>query len=321
MVHAKMSFDLVVPPDFEVDDWVVYTPVAPSLSRQSDSRSTFSTRDRSVSAQVVKERSPLQRPVQVIRVQHAGKKYGRALPVQADFWMVLHTSKLVPGKAEKPVADLPPGEKKQNLLPTFSLDYNSEPVQSWLTKHKLKKTAAESDIEFAWRLFETLKEKYGYNWSPTLDRRASKTVAIDATDCGGLSYLYCSALRANGIPARVLIGRNAKSTKGIEDGSGYFNCHVKSEFFAKGIGWIPVDVSRAISYPDADPMRYFGTDPGNFITLHENPDMILDSFHSGLKRIRSMQDFRYWIKGNGLYRPPQRRIEWTVEKLTNKRTN
>jgi transglutaminase-like putative cysteine protease len=313
-VHATMGFDLRVAPEFEATEWVIYAPILPSLSRQIGARSSFSTKDKSISAQTLRERSPLQRPVQVIHVKNA-VNYTRELPVQAEYWTQLHSCKLTPGKAAKPVADLTPAEENRNLLETFSLDYKKAPVQSWLTKNNLRKTAAESDIEFAWRVFETIKQNYKYNWSPTLDRRVSKTVAIDATDCGGLSYLFCAALRANGIPARVLIGRNAKSTEGVEDGSGYFNCHVKSEFFAKNIGWIPVDMSRSVSHPDADPMRYFGTDPGNFITLHENPDLILDSFHSGLKRIRSMQDFRYWIKGNGLYKTPQRRIEWKVEKL------
>lgn len=312
-VHATMSFDLAVPAEFQADEWVVYAPTLPSLSRQTAGRSKFSTKDKLIPAQEVREHSPLQRPVQVIHVQNAGSKYPRNLRVQADYWATLQSCKLAPGKADKPVVDLSATERQQNLLETFSLDYTSVPVQRWLKEHKLRKSAQETDVEFAWRLFETMRKTYQYNWSRTLDRRASRTVATDATDCGGLSYLFCAALRANGIPARVLIGRNAKSTPGMEDGSGFFNCHVKSEFFAKQVGWIPVDLSRAISDPKADAMRYFGTDPGNFITLHENPDLILDSFHSGLKRIRSMQDFRFWIKGKGLYRPPQRRIEWKVE--------
>ena len=58
--------------------------------------------------------------------------------------------------------------------------------------------------------------------------------------CGGLSSVYISILRNNGIPARFMTG-------GTVHESGIFGGHVWTEFYLENYGWIPVDPSAFTS--------------------------------------------------------------------------
>jgi hypothetical protein len=42
------------------------------------------------------------------------------------------------------------------------------------------------------------------------------------------------------------------------------------------VGWVPVDISSIVEKKGAHPLVYFGSDKGDFLTLHVDPDMILD---------------------------------------------
>src|SRR5207244_13017163 len=102
-----------------------------------------------------------------------------------------------------------------------------------------------------------------------LDGRASPVCRAGTTDCGGLSVLFVTILRGNDIPARTLVGRWAQSSKAkdIVGDSPYYQTHVKAEFFAEGIGWVPADPASALSEKQGDRMRCLGRDPGNFLTM------------------------------------------------------
>jgi len=80
-------------------------------------------------------------------------------------------------------------------------------------------------------------------------------------------------MRANGIPARLIGGRWADSQKG-DDGK----YHVKSEFFAKGVGWVPVDSSGAMTDASGNEYARLGHDAGDFIAMTTAEDLEVESF-------------------------------------------
>jgi transglutaminase-like putative cysteine protease len=55
-------------------------------------------------------------------------------------------------------------------------------------------------------------------------------------ECGDFSALFCALCRADGIPARPVVGRVADDYP--NDSS---DCHVWAEFLLPGYGWVPVD--------------------------------------------------------------------------------
>ena len=313
-VRATLEYDIGSGLKSQVREWVVYTCIPPQLSRQSLISAMLKIKSSKIIAQKVCEESCLKRPVLRIHLS-AGTQYLQCLPVRAEFSATLNETRLLAGAPQKPVPALSASERAHNLMPTYSLDYKSETFQNWLKANELFKRPSESDLDFAWRVFLCVKSKYRYFWSQSLDRRNSKVCLKYRADCAGLSYLYCGALRANGVPARPLIGRWARTSTEIEDNSNYFNCHVKSEFYASGIGWIPVDISQAVSNPHEDAKLFFGKDDGDFIVMHVNPDLVLDSIYQGLKNVRSMPDFRFWLLESGSSSQIPRRIIWKVSRL------
>lgn len=265
-------------------------------------------------AEVIED-SCVHRKVLRIHTNHQNQ-FRKSLTVAADYDATLNKIELVSGKGSSRKIALTAKERQDNLQHTFSLDFDAPNFQEFLKTNQFTKNAEESELCFAWRVFCALKKQYKYYWTQTLDRRASVTCRNHATDCGGLSYIFCSILRANKIPARPLIGRWASSDDREEDFNSAYKCHVKSEFFVNGIGWIPADLSEAISYRKTNPSRFFGNTNGDFMVMHTNPDLILDTLIDGKKHIRSNPDFRVWAlsekgdKAAGSRIP--RRIRWEV---------
>lgn len=291
----------------------VYACQLPELERQKETRSILQSMNPALSAGKFTELSEQKRQMHRLQIQNKNNKT-RKIKISFDLATTLYQTKLETGPPETNVNLPTKKELEKYLLPSFSLDYNEATVQSFLDKNSFRRKSAESDICFAWRVFCRLRRMYLYRWHPNLDRQVSKTCQSNATDCGGLSYLYCAILRANKIPARPLIGRWANSSPRAEDSLGYYNCHVKSEFFDSKIGWVPVDLSEAITNRKKKALEYFGKDPGDFVVIHENPDLVLKAPDKSLKKVRSIPDFRIWIKNaSGLTIPP-RNIEWTVSK-------
>jgi transglutaminase-like putative cysteine protease len=141
---------------------------------------------------------------------------------------------------------------------------------------------------------------------------------VGKSDCGGLSVLFATVLRSQGVPTRTLVGRWANSAK-ANDKVGeieYFQEHVKAEFFANGVGWVPVDVSAAVVH-DKTPAKlgYFGIDRGDFLTMHFDSDLAVDTLHFGVRTINLLQGVCYWARGAGTFKDAVQRENWEVEVL------
>lgn len=308
---VKAKLELVVHPQKKKKSspCEVFVCVPPTLEQQREIDFKVYS-DAGLAGKLIHELSPLKRPMMSIQIPASGV-HDRV--VTASLSAMLYRIKLVPGAPSVAVAPLPPGERTRSLVESPTLDFRSVQFQKWLDTTKLRKKASESQLEFAWRTFEQLRESYRYYWDFKLDRRISRTCQANASDCAGLSYLLCGILRANNIPARPLIGRIAKTTKTEETRSNPFSCHVKAEFFIDKLGWVPADISKAIDNPRRSSSLYFGSEPGTFVVLHESTDLIVNSAIAGKQTIRSLPDFRCWTKGE--HGPlTNTSLFWTVER-------
>jgi hypothetical protein len=150
-----------------------------------------------------------------------------------------------------------------------------------------------------------------------MDRQASAVCRAGKADCGGLSVLFVTILRGNNIPARTLIGRWAQSSK-AKDTVGdlpYYQTHVKAEFYAEEIGWVPADLATALYDKKGDGLSCFGHDPGDFLTQHVDEHLRLDSFHFGKQDMEFLQGPAYWVTGRGNIEPTHTEEKWEVRKL------
>jgi len=133
-----------------------------------------------------------------------------------------------------------------------------------------------------------------YDASPELHGYFKKGIAYGctkytATNCAGHTLLFEAIARANGIPCRRLVGqrcypdRNApectalRSAKGLSQEDLVSYPHARIEFYADGIGWIPVEaVDKDKPYG-----RTFGIDPSiPFCTKNFDTESCIEFPHS-----------------------------------------
>jgi transglutaminase-like putative cysteine protease len=127
-------------------------------------------------------------------------------------------------------------------------------------------------------------------------------------------------MRANGIPARSLYGRWAESTNPAEKVGGEPNqqWHVKSEFHAAAVGWVPVDLSSGLLDKSPDGLACFGKDAGDFLVFHIDSDLVVNTGTLGVKTVEYMQQPAYWVSGSGSLTPTKFTELWTVKELRNR---
>jgi hypothetical protein len=89
--------------------------------------------------------------------------------------------------------------------------------------------------------------------------------------------------------------------------------HAKVEFFAQGIGWVPADVAGAIrSDGSPDGLEFFGNDSAEFLTMHLDTDLIIDTYF-GRKTHEWLPDPCWWVLGSGSFDGTQTKVTMTVE--------
>jgi len=245
----------------------------------------------------------------------AGKANRNMVAVNITYSADLLAHKLVAGKGEA-VAGLGDEERGIYLAATSLLDWREGAFQEFLAANKLRPLDVETDVDLARRIFLYFKEHSNFEFKEGIERRVSRTCSTMKTDCGGLTALYVAALRANGIPARQLVGRWAQSAKKGETlyGKPWQQEHIKAEFYASGIGWVPVDVSVAVDF-DKKPgsLQHFGDDPGNFLTFHFDADLAVEVPKLGRQVTRFMQEPAYFFLGKGSLEGEVRQSDWVVE--------
>jgi transglutaminase-like putative cysteine protease len=304
-VKAVLTYD-VEKPDGGVAEWVMYAPQAPELDRQRDIKTAFGP-----AGKRVQELSPLKRNLLLQRVTDRPK----AVQTKLVYEMTLYTTRLVPGLSGAPSArvELDPEQVKHYTRASAHEDFEAKAFQEWLDRAGLRRGDREGDMTFARRAYSYLKHHFTYEYRPEgMDRHASAVCRKGKSDCGGLSMLFVAVMRANGVPARSLWGRWALSEvppkkKGEATD---VQTHVKAEFFARGVGWAPVDMAAALA--DEREFGCFGNDQGDFVVMHLDADLRLDVFERDRIDAMGMQGPWWWCKG-GAGKDERVEEHWTVE--------
>ena len=124
-------------------------------------------------------------------------------------------------------------------------------------------------------LFTTMRyDKTGTGWG-----RGDAVWACDAKhgNCTDFHSPFIGMMRADDIPARFDIGFPLPENKDKGDISGY---HCWAEFFARNIGWVPVDISEAWKAKEkAD--YFFGTVDANRVQFSTGRDITLSPKQDG----------------------------------------
>jgi transglutaminase-like putative cysteine protease len=187
---------------------------------------------------------------------------------------------------------LTPRERKLYTERTDLLDFDSPAVRAWLDQADLHRRPGERDLDFARRVFLSMRTTFRYGPTPARSARASEVARDRKAVCVGLSSAYAAALRANAIPARELsvkiVAENA-NVGGTELG------HSTNEFFAEGIGWVPADLTGCVTNfgNEAEALSYFAHDRGDhLIVATDDPTVVVDTVRFGSKEPLPPADFR-----------------------------
>jgi hypothetical protein len=323
-IEATLTQEIKAP-GLDADEWVAFIAKPPELPSQGDIKVASNP-----AAKEVADLSDLKRTLMMIRAPGRTHNAKDRFDIRATYRATLHARRLkkvnsgVPqdGNEAKPQAAITLSEedKTKYLARGSYFDIESAEFQDWVKSNDLMREDDESDIDFARRVFSAIKSNFKYDYRAEMDRRASNVCKDKQSDCGGLSVLFVSVLRANGIPARVLVGRWAISGKPGQklNGIAYQQHHVKAEFFAEGVGWAPIDMASAVLHdPRGDGMQYFGNDRGDFITMHIDPDVIINTIHFGRKQTPWLQGVTFWVTGQGDLKNLTTQERWVVKQIDN----
>jgi transglutaminase-like putative cysteine protease len=151
-------------------------------------------------------------------------------------------------------------------------------IKQW-AQEVVAAAGAKTDLEKARAIYNhivaTVKyDKTGQGWG-----RGDIYYACDARrgNCTDFHAIFIGYARALGIPARFAIGFPLPADRGAGEVSGY---HCWAEFYAQGIGWVPIDASEAAKNPDKREY-FFGAHDENRVEFTIGRDLILEPHQRG----------------------------------------
>jgi transglutaminase-like putative cysteine protease len=170
-----------------------------------------------------------------------------------------------------------PEELAQYLKPDRLVPIDNQ-IREW-ARDVVQKASAHTDLEMARAIYNhvvsTVKyDKTGQGWGRGDIYYACQERRGNCTDFHAIFIGYARAL---GIPARFAIGFPLPADRGEGKIAGY---HCWAEFYAKGIGWVPVDASEAAKNPDKREY-FFGAHDENRIELSKGRDDLLEPRQHG----------------------------------------
>jgi transglutaminase-like putative cysteine protease len=294
---ARMTYRPVNPNELR---WCLLIADAPELDRQSDVR-TYGIRVAELpeaKAELLRDTTPNPRSFYRIAISAGpagGLKTAQGLTVSVTYEATLYARRLVRGASKTSPAQLTEPERKAYLEPGNSVNIRDPSFQAWLDRAGLRRRDGETDLAFAFRAFKYVREHVPETGAPGV--KASEVCASrNGSSCGGCAVLFCAILRTNGIPARSVWGRPASSRRRPDQ----IMWHVKAEFYAAGIGWVPADpgAGRGRQIP---PEALFGRDGGDFITFHIDPDIQLPDGFGGTVNVLAAQSIQtLWQRSGGM---------------------
>ena len=171
----------------------------------------------------------------------------------------------------------PEGDLSRWLKPDRLVPIDGK-IRTW-AREVVDAAHAQTDLEMARAIYNhvvsTVKyDKTGKGWG-----RGDIYYACDARrgNCTDFHAIFIGYARALGIPARFAIGFPLPAERGAGKIAGY---HCWAEFYAKGIGWVPVDASEAAKNP-AKREYFFGAHDENRVELSKGRDVVLTPKQQG----------------------------------------
>jgi transglutaminase-like putative cysteine protease len=261
-------------PNLVASEWWAAFPWPPEFEGQPRARVQVRIVEApSAEADQITDESALHQPLVALHWFPDGLESAHAITAEATYDVTITRRALEPGPPSTPARRLTPLERSAFLASTSHFDFQSLRFQNWLRKQELRRQLGERDLDFAYRAMDSLAKSHTYRFELNSKRSASAVAAAGWSDCGGLATIYVSILRAAGIPARCLSGRSISPN----------TTHVKMDFYANEIGWVPADPAVAVGSHRAEPG--FG---------REHFDMVIT--HFDLVRLR---DQYHWMQGIG----------------------
>jgi len=173
--------------------------------------------------------------------------------------------------------DEDPKDLAQYLKPDRLVPIDDQ-IRTW-ARQVVEAAHAHTDLEKARAIYNhvvaTVKyDKTGKGWGRGDIYYACSERRGNCTDFHAIFIGYSRAL---GIPARFAIGFPIPAERGQGKITGY---HCWAEFYAKGIGWVPVDASEAAKNPDKREY-FFGHHDENRVEFSKGRDVVLTPRQQG----------------------------------------
>ncbi|UCD27673.1 MAG: HEAT repeat domain-containing protein [Planctomycetota bacterium] len=136
----------------------------------------------------------------------------------------------------------------------------------WLQLDKVRPIAQKAaagktrDIDQARALYNYMAKYCRYNIDETTIA-ADAVLAGEPASCSELAITYMAMCRSLGIPARLV---TAYVNRGGKSPSIDWQSHRWAEFFAEGIGWVPVDPTNRMNYPKK---KFFAQQQDKYLTV------------------------------------------------------
>lgn len=299
---------LWITPNIAPNSWEFFMAFPPNYSGQDHAKAWLSADKFTAACSQSSESSSLKRPVLWLRSVSSNNASTHEITTTAVYEALLYPRHLEPGVPTIPVPSLSYEDRVVDLRSSETIDFISPAFQQWLNLNSLRRLPAERDLDLSYRAFQTIRKLYHYKYDESQERKVSHLCQTNWSDCGGLSFLLVAVLRANGVPAHALAGRLAVSSTKPED---FGQCHVRSEFYADGIGWVPVDMSYGVSTSDDKAISDFGNDPGDLLVMHKDTDLVLNP-KSGPSNYTVLQGVKHWAWGPGSVKDSRDVSTWQV---------
>jgi transglutaminase-like putative cysteine protease len=190
-----------------------------------------------------------------------------SVPVTMRFEAVRveHRQELNGGGAEPP-PDLSHWLRQDRLAPI------DDTIRTW-ARQVVEAAHAHTDVEKARAIYDHVVSTMKYDKSGTGWGNGDIYYACDRKrgNCTDFHAVFTGFCRAVGVPARFSIGFPLPADRGAGKIAGY---HCWAEFYAQGIGWIPVDASEAAKDPGKREY-FFGDHDENRIEFTRGRDLVL----------------------------------------------
>jgi transglutaminase-like putative cysteine protease len=243
--------------DLEAHEWWAAFPSPPEFDGQPSARVQVRiTEAPQAESEQITDESAMRQPLVALHWFPQVGDASRAITAEAVYNVSMTRRRLEPGAGSTPIRPLAPSERSAFLAATSHFDFSSPKFQAWLRKEDLRRRKDERDLDFAHRAMESMVRTLTYRAELMASRSATAVAAAGWSDCGGLATLYVGILRANGIPARCLTGRSIEPN----------TTHVKMDFYAQEVGWVPCDPAVAIGSHRAD--AGFGREHFDMVITH-----------------------------------------------------